>query len=222
MKRVLLFITLVISCLTCMAQDYDLNLKVKMLNNLGNFKKDETFVLKKFIHKNFVDEQNNVVDEFCLVNENNKTTVLNGKTDDCFSFTYDNVQDLWNSKIITNVLYNLKKKGFQYELRDEMENDALDYIQKVKNMNLEFNDPYLETYLYSLVAKIAPQTLIDGRPCSINLLILKNPTINACTYPNGTIVLNTGLLASLHSEDELVAILAHEIAHFVLDHSVIN
>jgi hypothetical protein len=35
-------------------------------------------------------------------------------------------------------------------------------------------------------------------------------------------VVNTGLLASLHSEDELVAILSHEIAHFVLDHSVIN
>jgi predicted Zn-dependent protease len=35
-------------------------------------------------------------------------------------------------------------------------------------------------------------------------------------------VINSGLLASLHSEDELVAILSHEIAHFVLDHSIQN
>ena len=103
-----------------------------------------------------------------------------------------------------------------------MEDDALEYIQKVKNYGLEFNDPYLESYIYSLVAKIAPTQLIDGRPGSINLLIQENPTLNAGCYPNGTIVLNTGLLAALHSEDELVAILAHEIAHYVLDHSVQN
>ena len=45
---------------------------------------------------------------------------------------------------------------------------------------------------------------------------------NASTYPNGTIVINTGLLSTLHTEDELVACLAHEVAHFVLDHHLIN
>jgi predicted Zn-dependent protease len=212
-----------VSCLTMYAQEFNMNLKVTMLKNNGEFKKGETFTLKKFVHESSKDEVTNAVsDEFYIVNENGKKAYVNAKIDDCFSFTYNNIQDFWDSKIITNVLYNLRKKGFQYDLRRDMEDDALNYIQKVKSLNLELNDPYLESYLYSLVAKIAPQTLIDGRPCSINLLIQQNPSVNACTYPNGTIVLNTGLLASLHSEDELVAVLAHEIAHFVLDHSIIN
>jgi predicted Zn-dependent protease len=53
-------------------------------------------------------------------------------------------------------------------------------------------------------------------------MIENNPNANASTYPNGTIVINTGLLSTLHTEDELVACLAHEVAHFVLDHHIIN
>ena len=45
---------------------------------------------------------------------------------------------------------------------------------------------------------------------------------NVYMYSNGTMVIHTGLLSALHTEDELVAILSHEIAHFVLDHSVQN
>ena len=103
-----------------------------------------------------------------------------------------------------------------------MEKDALEYISKVKAYGLEFNDPYLENYIYSLIAKIAPVTIVDGRPGNVNLLILEDATLNACIYPNGTLVINTGLLSALHSEDELVAILSHEIAHFILDHSIDN
>ena len=117
---------------------------------------------------------------------------------------------------------DLEKKGIQNSLRAEMEKDALEYISKVKAYGLEFNDPYLENYIYSLIAKIAPVTIVDGRPGNVNLLILEDATLNACIYPNGTLVINTGLLSALHSEDELVAILSHEIAHFILDHSIDN
>ncbi len=39
--------------------------------------------------------------------------------------------------------------------------------------------------------------------------------------PNGTIMLSIGLLSIIDSEEELVSILAHEVAHFV-DHYVMN
>ena len=80
----------------------------------------------------------------------------------------------------------------------------------------------LENYIYGLVNKILPLDLLHYSPYNINIIIQQNPELNAFCYPNGTIVVNTGLLANLHSEDELVAILSHEISHFVLDHSVQN
>ena len=103
-----------------------------------------------------------------------------------------------------------------------MEEDALDYISRQKEYNMILNDPYLENYIYSLISKIAPIDIVDGRPGNVNILIVDNPTLNAGMYSNGTMVIHTGLLSALHSEDELVAILSHEIAHFVLDHSVQN
>lgn len=204
------------------AQTYDLNLSATMLRNNGDWKKNDQITITKFVHTTNIEELGTIRELFYLEDNNGTKVEITSKVNDCFEFKYENMQQLWDANIISNVLYNLKKKGFQYKLRSEMESDALDYIQKIKSYGLELNDPYLKAYVYSLVAKIAPTQLIDGRPGSINLIINNNPTINACCYPNGTIVLNTGLLAVLHSEDELVAILAHEIAHFILDHSVQN
>lgn len=222
MKRALVLSLLLLLCSFSYAQSYDIDLSATMLSKIGDWKKGSQVNLKKIVHQAVVDDYGVLVDSFYLTNDLGENVEISSKVNDCFEFQFDNIQQLWDAHIITNVLYNLKKKGFQYDLRADMESDALEYIQKVKSYGLEFNDPYLESYIYSLVAKLAPIQLIDGRPGSINILIQENPTLNAGCYPNGTIVLNTGLIASLHSEDELVAILAHEIAHFVLDHSVQN
>lgn len=227
MKVVKIIVPLLVAIIPIITfgQSFDLNLNAIMLRNNGVWKKNSEVNITKFVHETKALEEgmNNMQEElFYLVDNNGQKVNINSKVDDCFKFKYDNIQQMWDANIIMNVLYKLKKKGFQYDLRTEMENDALEYIQKVKNYNLELDDPYLKAYIYSIVAKIAPTQLIDGRPGSINLIIQDNPSINAACYPNGTIVLNTGLLAVLHSEDELAAILAHEIAHFVLDHSVQN
>jgi hypothetical protein len=40
--------------------------------------------------------------------------------------------------------------------------------------------------------------------------------------PNGSMMITTGLLSTVLTEDELMGVLAHEVAHFVLDHQVMN
>lgn len=138
------------------------------------------------------------------------------------TFKANNLQDVWDISILYYSLPDKLENGWQPELRKELESEALQFIYSAKSHGLEFNDPYLESYIYSLVNKIVPNVLLDNRQYSVNVFILQDPSINACCYPNGTIVINTGLLAALHSEAELVAILSHEIAHYVLDHSIVN
>lgn len=138
------------------------------------------------------------------------------------SFKTNKLQDVWDLGILCHSIPSIMKNGWQSELRKELEYEALQFIYSAKSHNLEFNDPYLESYIYSLVNKIVPDVLLDNRQYSVNIFIMEDPSINAYCYPNGTIVINTGLLAALHSEAELVAILSHEIAHYVLDHSIIN
>ena len=138
------------------------------------------------------------------------------------SFKTSKLQDVWDIGILCYSIPSIMKNGWQSELRKELEYEALQFIYSAKSHGLEFNDPYLESYIYSLVNKIVPDVLLDNRQYSVNIFIIEDPSINAYCYPNGTIVINTGLLAALHSEAELVAILSHEIAHYVLDHSIIN
>lgn len=214
--RKILFPLFLLTVFAGFGESYDINLGGWVLDDYENIKKHEYIRIKTVD----IDEHN---DKYKIIMDNNDTLKLSGSIDKKVAFEINNIDDFWNSAIVSRVLpETVMKKGYQVDLRREMEDDALEYISKVKNMGLEFEDPYLETYIYGLITKIIPSRLIDGRVYNVNLLLLKDSEMNACMYPNGTMVINTGLLAMLKSEEELVSVLAHEVAHFVLDHSVVN
>jgi Zn-dependent protease with chaperone function len=138
-------------------------------------------------------------------------------------FTINTVRDFWINQAIVNEVYeSLIKYGPQYALRKEWEEEALQYLDKLEQANLVFNDSYLENYIYSLSYKLYPASLNDGRPGLVNVKIMLDSDPNAFIFPNGTLIITTGLLSTINSEIELIGVLAHEISHFVLDHSTIN
>lgn len=138
-------------------------------------------------------------------------------------FKPENIKQFWQVKAIQNGVYdNLLREGYQFNLRKELEDEALEFLAFIENQNMVFNDSYLESYLHSLVYRIYPGSLADGRPGILNVKILKDVSPNALMFPNGTLLITTGLLSTIQSEEELIGVLAHEVAHFVLDHSVIN
>lgn len=49
---------------------------------------------------------------------------------------------------------------------------------------------------------------------------LDSPSVNAVGAPGGFVVVTAGLLRSVRSEDELAAVLAHEVAHVQLGHTM--
>lgn len=51
-----------------------------------------------------------------------------------------------------------------------------------------------------------------------DVAVINSPQVNAFVVPGGKIVVYTGLLSMLSSEDELAAVLAHEVAHVVARH----
>lgn len=140
-----------------------------------------------------------------------------------FKFQINNLTDFWQNQCIHREVYeSLFKNGPQYGLRQDLEIEILNYLEKMENNNLFFEDNYLENYLYSLVYKIYPGTINDGRPGIINVKIELDPSPNAYICPNGTMIISTGLLSTINSEQELIGVISHEVSHFVLDHSIIN
>ncbi len=126
------------------------------------------------------------------------------------------------SKLMAGTYESIETKGMQYSLRNEIDQDCIDAYFLYEKYNSFFNDDYVTDYLQSLLYEIHPITLNDGRPGNLNIRVLKNASPNALCAPNGMIFITTGLLSLIDTEEELIGILAHEVAHFVLDHQVQN
>lgn len=217
---------------TLSGQTYEMNLKATLKKNYAKLKKGSQLTIDGLQHAiafksdylvttNSFNEPGKHEDKYTLLIGDNSYECKDDLAD-YFEFEPATIQDYWDAQILTKVLGTLQKKGTQYELRRELENECLDYISRIEGSSLEINDPYLENYLYSIIAKVAPEVIIDGRPGTISLLLTNDSRENASMLPNGTLIISSGLLSCLHSEDELIAILAHEIAHFMLDHHVQN
>jgi len=70
---------------------------------------------------------------------------------------------------------------------------------------------YLNMIGQSLALHTEKPTTFGG----YHFALLDSPEINAFACPGGTILITRGMLASVKSEDELAAVLAHEIAHII-------
>lgn len=221
MKKTTFAVLLSLICASVLAQDYEISLSAVPTKKIGGYPQGQTIQFKALRH--YTDQVSSTYSEehYQLVLTSGDIIECDSKTSN-LDFNINSPQDYWDVAIIQKVVPSLIKSGTQTSLRADMESDALEYISTVQSHGLEFVDPYLESYIYGIISKIAPTTMIDGRPGNVNILIQESPEMNAGMYPNGTLIINTGLIAALHSEDELAAILAHEIAHFVLDHSIKN
>ena len=76
------------------------------------------------------------------------------------------------------------------------------------------NEPELTAYLQGVMDKLYPE--FAGK---LHVSALNSSQLNAFALPNGSIYINTGLLARLQNEAQLATVLAHEGAHFVHRHS---
>ncbi|HIE40733.1 MAG TPA: peptidase M48 [Thiomicrorhabdus sp.] len=76
-------------------------------------------------------------------------------------------------------------------------------------------DPDVVAYIRKIGHEMASQT---GKPRPFRFYVIDNPSINAFAGPNGIIGIHTGLISAAKSEDELAAVIAHEIAHITQNH----
>jgi len=80
--------------------------------------------------------------------------------------------------------------------------------------NLNY-DPDVVTYIRKIGHEMASQT---GEPRQFKFYVIDDPNINAFAGPNGIIGIHTGLILAAKNEDELAAVIAHEIAHVTQNH----
>jgi len=57
-----------------------------------------------------------------------------------------------------------------------------------------------------------------SRPIEFRFYVVEDPAINAASLPDGTLVINTGLLGAVDNEAQLAFVISHEVAHVLQAH----
>lgn len=111
----------------------------------------------------------------------------------------------------------VKNHNWEYNHRTIANKNALNYYFEAKNNDILFEDELLYDYIQQLLLKIHPTNLIKPKKQYLTPLIIKSNERDNFTFDNGFIVLTTGLIASLKSEEELIKLLSRNIARVVLE-----
>lgn len=99
------------------------------------------------------------------------------------------------------------EQGIWSELRD--------YEFAIQRSSLRITDVQLNAYVKNAMCRTA------GDYCSdLRVYVIRNPYFNASMSANGIVQVWTGLLLRVSSEDELAAVLGHELAHYTQLHSL--
>ncbi len=91
-----------------------------------------------------------------------------------------------------------------------------DFLRSLRGQAPTIDDPILQDYVEHLTYKLAANSeLVDRR---LDLVIVDSPILNAFAVPGGIIGIHHGLFRYAETEQEIAAILAHEIAHLSQRH----
>ena len=90
-----------------------------------------------------------------------------------------------------------------------------EYEQAIRHSALLIRDPDVNAYVRNATCRVAGDYCQDLRT-----YVIRNPYFNASMTANGVVQIWTGLLVRISSEDELAAIIGHELAHYTQLHSL--
>lgn len=86
----------------------------------------------------------------------------------------------------------------------------------IRTSSLRITDPAMVDYVQGVIHRVAGPLAADLR-----VYILRAPEFNAFAFPNGALVILSGLLLRAENESQLAFVLGHEITHYRHRHGVL-
>jgi Peptidase family M48 len=99
--------------------------------------------------------------------------------------------------------------------------DVLEFRQgnKVQGRMKLLAERTVQEYISQLGDSLIPEGAKGTRrPIEFRFFVVEDPEINAASLPDGTLLINTGLLGALENEAQLAFVLSHEMAHVLQVH----
>lgn len=99
---------------------------------------------------------------------------------------------------------------------EETHNLGQEWLRQFRAKVPESNDAVMYDYLQKLIRKMADSSdLTDKR---IELIVVKNPTLNAFAVPGGIMGIHDGMFLYAENEQQLAGVIAHELGHLSQKH----
>lgn len=111
--------------------------------------------------------------------------------------------------------------GENFRLEDDEQRlwqRSLEEESVLDSSGLLYRDNGLEVYLNEVARRLQPPEIVSRIPFKV--LVIKNPYLNAFTFPNGVVYIHTGILARMENEAQLATLLAHEMTHCTHRHAL--
>jgi len=129
-----------------------------------------------------------------------------------------NIADV-RSSVFDRIPENLKsterKKRSAFRFSDQ---SAIQVSSLLKTGMVYSDWQAFQNYLNQIFDKVVPEGLPDRE--NVKMYILKDGGFNAFMTPTGVSCVNIGVFADIDDEATLAGILAHELAHYILQHSL--
>jgi predicted Zn-dependent protease len=90
---------------------------------------------------------------------------------------------------------------------------AREFDQGLRKADFLYESAELQEYVQAVMDRLYPE--YEG---AVTARVLDSPSLNAFALPNGSIYINTGMLARLDNEAQMATVLAHEGIHFTGRH----
>jgi predicted Zn-dependent protease len=88
----------------------------------------------------------------------------------------------------------------------------------IARRSTSYREPQLEQDLQRMLARLMPTEAPDG--IVPRIVVISDPGLNAYSFPDGAIYIESGLLSHIENEAELAMVLAHELAHITCRHAL--
>jgi predicted Zn-dependent protease len=106
----------------------------------------------------------------------------------------------------------------------KVDNDLLSEVklldERFEKEGAVYHEPKLDAYLTRVGTAIVADKKLENVEWKFRAL--RDPVPNAFALPNGSIYINTGLLALLDDENQLAAVVAHEVTHVSERHTYLR
>ena len=91
-------------------------------------------------------------------------------------------------------------------------------LHELRNQNQVLDDALLDEYINMIGYRLVAYSQKSDQP--FTFFIVRDTSINAFALPGGFVGVNAGLITTTSNENELAAVLAHEISHVTQQHLV--